>query len=385
MSKQSIQNLTITSIMVEENVRIGDDTKLQIAELAADIATNGLQDHLEVCELKDEGGVLILARGHRRLAAIKRLQTVNPEAYQTQFAGGIPCLVNKNSNRTELLERKADHGNMLQLSEWFELLQSVQIHKKLGLGQKDIVTKVAGVMDQIQPMKPGKSKEFSDLRVQIAGFEESKDHGKAGELKGLYDQKLFDYRRGMIQGLILPCECPDIVIVALRKAADGTVDERFKNVELPVLRANDIKKLRKAFKKDEDEMVDGVSKWNKRKPGPSFEQAWNEVLVETKQRESQKANGKKADKAMSAKDIKESAKDLLSRFGRNLAAHHAGSKEIDYAEVLAFDELVYKFELVAEHDTGLLDKVIKTAEKIEAEVQKDATVEAETTEVEATT
>lgn len=377
MSKQTLTTLSIESIVVEDNVRIGDDERLQIKQLAADIAANGLTDRLEVHNLKDEdGSPNVLARGHRRLAAIQRLAEVNPEAFTKHFAEGIPVVLHKGSDRATMSDRKADHGNMLQLSHWIEVVKSVGVLLVAGLTQKAIVTKLAGIIDLISPMKPKKRDEFDALEATAVEAEEKGDHTKAAEIRAVREQKEFEYRRGFIQGAVAPHQCPEIVMASLLYHADEPIDPVFEGIKLPALRSNDLKDLKKAHDKDMETLNDkGFCDYSRKKPGPAFDKAWEKVVAAAGKREADKASGKKAAKAMSAKEIQDDGKKLVSQFARTLCAYHAGNKDVDRANVVMWDEYVYKLELVATHDDAFLADLIKRGEEIEKDLVKDATVE----------
>ena len=382
MSKnQDLCTVAIGSIVVEGNHRMDDDEHNKIAQIQSSIVVDGLTDRLELCELLSEDGILVLARGHRRLTAIRRIEKQDPSRYQDLFGKGIEVLVNRESNRKELAERKADHGNTLQLTKKYEVYLSMRDGWLNGATEKELSVSNATLLDILFPPTGKKGQVLNDLQNQAAEALNAKDTKKAAELNAKWAEEYGKFRRGVTQGLLRPNKCPDIVRAALARAVgevivdgDGKVVTTYDKQYLPVLRDQDVVKLQKAHKADQEDDDQTVTP---KSFGTNFVEAWDEVIESEKDRVDKAEKGEKKAKAMSANDMKEHKGILSSTFGRALSDLHMGSKEVSGSDISKMDAQVYKFELVKDNDPKLYKQIMAAADKIEAKVTADATVEGE--------
>ncbi len=108
---------------------------------------------------------------------------------------------------------------------------------------------------------------------------------------------------------------------------------------------------------------DGVPKYNRIKPGPSFWEAWEKVEERLTKKAADKKNGVPVKKAKSAKELKEELAKWSSTGFRKLCTYHGGdSAALD--GLVDFDKIAYYAEVVAKHNPDAWAEVVADAEGI---------------------
>ena len=352
-----ISLIAFTALKMAANVRA--KSRYNVPPLMEDIRVNGLKTPLCVYEINP--GISEILQGHRRFRALSLLQETDPKRFKELFSKGIPCIVRDISDPRDVARFKVDHGNELSLTDPFELQLCASMLFNAGFSEKEVVIELAGLMDRISPMKPERRKEIEGLSTQAER-----------------DKAIFDYRRGLVQGLHNAHRCPLVVMAALEHKCDGEVVEGFENEYLPKLTTGQVSRLWKAHSDDlkiEDEK--GVKIFSKRRPGPKFREVWGKVVESSQKAASDKEEGVVREKAMSGKDMKAEITEgkWLSAFGQKLTKYHTGDKSV--GELTEYDYTCYCAELVKEADPKLWKQVVKAAKDAEAKVAAEVEVPAE--------
>jgi len=375
--KHIIRLIDWADVFTGKNVRLPNHMNTEA--LAADICENGLEVPIEVFEVKK--GKYEVIRGHRRYAAIEILSETQPERFNELFSKGISCLVIEGVSYDEAQILKIDHGNEMPLSDPMEvqLCASMLFHR--GLSEKAVVTRLAGLLDRIKPMKSNRRKEYEKILADIKVLEAN------GELEAVKTKKteaetfLFNYRRGMIQNYHSAYRCPNIVMAALWFKATGSRppedSDFFTKAELPSgLTYQHVAQLWKAFEADLKILKDGVPMYNKRLPGPGFEAKWSEICKSIAEAEAAKSSGETRTKAMSATDMQAevSSGKWLSAGFQMLSKYHASDATVDPSRLSELDKLGFYAEILAERAPDEWKEAVKLADNL-IEAQTAATKE----------
>lgn len=368
--------LPMKAIYMGRNVRL--PALMKIAELAADIAENGLLTPILVYEVKPRGFEVI--QGHRRLHSI---QSLAEEAFEKHFSRGIPVTVVTGVTYDEAQLMKVDHGNEVGLSDPMEIQLCGNILFSQGKSEKEAVIRLAALMDRIKPMKSEKLKKYQTMLAdaKLLTIKGMTEEAKA-KLKDAEDF-LFNYRRGYIQNIHNAWRCPTVVMAALYLKATGTAPEKgtdfFTEQKLPKgITYQHVTSLWKAFEKDlthKDET--GKLKYNKTLPGPDFTAKWNEICTElNKAAEDSESGGTRA-KAMSAGDMEKELTEgkWQSNGFQMLTRHHRKEEGVDTARLMALDKLAFLAELLSERAPKEWADAVELAEgiiKIQTEAQTQA-------------
>ncbi len=344
-----ISLIAFTALKMARNVRL--ENRYNLPPLMEDIRQNGLKTPISVYALKD--GVYEVLQGHRRTRAIALLKETDPKRFAELFKEGIPCIVREVSNERDVARFKVDHGNELSLTDPFELQLCASEFFRVGFKEREVVIELAGLMDRISPMKAEKRTAIENATTQADK-----------------DKILFDYRRGLVQGLHNAHRCPPIVMAALEHKATGEPVEGY-DTYLPKPTSSQVQGLWKAHSEDlEIEDGEGRKVFSSRRTGPKFNEKWEKLLESAHKADADKDAGVVREKAMSGKDMKAEVKDgkWLSGFGTLMTKHHAGDKSV--GDLTPYDETCYLAELVQEADPKLWKSVVKTAKAIETEINK---------------
>jgi len=345
-----ISLIAMVAIKMAQNVRL--ESRYNVPPLMEDIRVNGLKTPISVWK---DGDAYSILQGHRRFRAITLLKETDPKRFEELFGQGIPCIVREISDPRDIARFKVDHGNELSLTDPFELQLCASMLFNAGFSEKEVVVELAGLMDRISPMKAERRKEIDALKT-------------ASER----DQKVFEYRRGLVQNLHNAHRCPGIVMAALERKATGLPIEGFEKEYLPKLTTAQVTELWKAHSKDLEITDDkGRQVFSQRKTGPKFREKWSKLCESAQKAEQDKAEGVVREKAMSGKEMKAEVKDgkWLSSFGQLITKHHAGDKSI--GDLSEYDLTCYFAELVKEADPKLWKQVEKAAKAVEAKLQAE--------------
>jgi len=365
----------LAKVYAGRNVRLPANLKIQ--ELADDICENGLLTPISVYQAIKG---LEVIQGHRRFMALERISKSDPKAFKKLFPKGLPVTEITGVTYEEAQAMKVDHGNIIALVDPMELQLCANLLFAQGKGEKDVVTKLASLMDRIKPMKADKLKKYQTM-IQDAKLWEEK--GKPEEAKAKYAEAvvfLFNYRRGMVQNLNNAYRCPVIVMAALWLKATGEVppaDSDFATSDpLPKgLTYQHVASLWNAFQKDlTHKNPDGSLKYNKRVPGPDFQAKWAEIVADL----APKAEGSDAPrpKALSANELEAeiTTGKWVSKGFQILTRHHR-RETVDLGILGQLDKLAYYAELLAEKAPTEWADALKLAtgiEKLAADAVKQA-------------
>lgn len=356
-----ISLIAFVAIKMAKNVRL--ESRYNLPPLMEDIRANGLKTPISVYKDGEKYPVL---QGHRRTRAIALLKETDPARYKELFSEGIPCIVREVSGERDIARFKVDHGNELSLTDPFELQMCASMLFDVAYKEREVVVELSGMMDRISPMKAEKR-----TAIENASTQSEKD------------KILFEYRRGLVQGLHNAHRCPPKVMAALEFKATGEQIEGYDGEYLPKLTTSMVQSLWKAHSEDlKVEDGEGRKVFSKRRTGPKFNEKWDKIVESSQKREADKEEGVVREKAMSGKDMKTEIKDgkWLSDFGTLLTKHHSGDKSV--GDLTPYDETCYLAELVKEADQKLWKAVVKAAKAIEVRAQA-AVAEAEAAKVEA--
>jgi len=328
-------------IMLGGNVRL--KRNLRTRELAEDIRANGLKSRIVVGKIGKETHLIA---GFRRMAAIELGFKLWPNTLKGWFPGGkVPVIVKSGLSAEEIEAEKCDHGNMVGLSHKFEITLSVEHLRRAGLTEKDIATKLAGVLDTVYPLEPSARKKKDAFDEKIA---EARGMAKV-KLEAEKAEWYLGYRRGIIQNHVRIVRTPKVIWATEYYKAEGEKPEGFDGVNLPSrLTQSQIRKLDKAHKADMDDVtskVNGISKFSREIPGPLFSDLWASILEAEAKEGPMKAVRAKA---MSAKDMRTELTEgaWKSEGFRRLTAHHSG-EEIE--GLTQADAMLYYAELASKY------------------------------------
>lgn len=380
MSKSQFKQWILDKITEGRNVRLVQN--MNIPELGVDIGANGLNKKPQVLAVKD--GKVEIITGHRRIRAIKWLKVNDPVAYAKWFKGDlveVEILQGITYEQAQFL--KIDHGNEQPL-RGLELQNCANMLFDYELSEKQVVVRLATLLDSVMPMKSNKRKKLEELRTQLEQLIAVKAEPKLIVAKETeIVDFIFTYRRGAVQGLHNTYRCPDIVMAALYFKETGERPEGFdKSVPLPSrITTQDVTKLYKAFGADLDEVdVKGVCKFNKILPGPVFDAAWSGVLKDSQEKEDAKPGDRH--KSKSYKDLQLEAKGKWNSTGFQLLTKYHASEDIEMSFLKQEDALLFVAEILSERaptewaeavelSKGLVKEV--AAETKEVEAKKQAT------------
>jgi hypothetical protein len=361
-------------VYMGRNVRLPKNLKIQ--ELADDIAENGLLTPISAFEVKGRGFEVI--QGHRRALALKSLYDSNKARFKELFPKGIPISLIQGITYEEAQAMKVDHGNIVALVDPMELQLCANLLLSQGKGEKEVVTKLASLMDRIKPMKSDKLKKYQQMLSDAQLWREKKNEKEAEAKMAEAIKFLFDYRRGMVQNLNNAYRCPNVVMAALWLKATGENPPKESDfyTESPLpkgLTYQHVSSLWNAFQKDLTHTnPDGSLKYNKRVPGPDFNAKWAEILKDLEP----KAEGEEAprNKAFSQKELEEATRKWVSK-GFQILTKHYRRETVDLGALQALDKVAYFAEILSEKAPTEWAEAIKLAEGIEklnAEAVKQA-------------
>lgn len=364
--KSQIVKWTLDKIIFGRNVRLPQN--MNIPELGMDIGANGMNKRPTVFAVK--GGNVEIISGHRRVLSARWLKENDPVAFKKWFGKGeieVEVISDVSYEEAQLL--KIDHGNEQPL-RGLELQLCANMLFDYGMGEKQVVIRLAQLLDTIMPMKANKKKKLEELRTQLeqlVAVNAKKDLIKAKEKE--IEDFVFEYRRGACQNLHDVYRCPSVVMAALYLKETGEYPEDVdESLALPArITMNDVKKLYKAFKKDLEVTDDkGARKFNKELPGPDFEAAWKEVLADSEEKENAEPGSRS--KAKSHKELVAEAKDKWDSTGFQLLTKYHANEAIEMKHLKAEDKLLFVAEIVSERAPEEWAEMVKLCKGLTKEV-----------------
>jgi len=378
MSKSQFKKVPLDKIVEGRNVRLPQN--MNVPELGADIAVHGLQTRLLVIAVK--GGELEVISGHRRRRSIHWVKINNPKAYQKWFAGDqVEVEVVTGISYAEAQFLKIDHGNEQPL-RGLELQNCANMLFDYELTEKEVVVRLATLLDRLIPMKSNKRKKLEEMRANLAALQVKGDTKNADIQERAILDFIFEYRRGVCQNLHNAYRCPEIVMAALYFKETAEYPEGVKkSVALPSrITTADVTKLYKAFKEDLEQVdAKGARKFNQKLPGPVFNAKWKDVLQDSEDKENAKS-GTRA-KSKSHKDLMKEAGEKWNSSGFQMLTQFHANEDIEMALLKQEDALLFAAEVLSERapkEWGdillLMEDLVKgaAAEANEVEAQKAA-------------
>jgi hypothetical protein len=354
----------IKSLVMRANVRLA--AHYNVGPLKADILENGLLTPVTVFNISAKENEVI--RGHRRVTALLEIAIEDPKAFKKLCPNGIPVTILEGITYDEAQTMKVDDTNYQPLTDPFEVQMCSNVLFKAELNEKQVVLRMAGILDRIHPPNAKNRKSFAEIQSSLRIAEEA---GMAKEVKikqAELDDAIFKQRRGKIQNLHAAFRCPNIVMAALEYKATGAIPDDFKKEYLPPnLNYDQVKnQLWKAFLLDLelDKGKGGSLKYNKRTPGPNFLAKWGTICKTAKDLTAKQESGdtETRAKAQSGKTMQESK--WMSTGFTQLTNHHSG-QEINTDLLDGYDETAYFAELLKERSPKEWDDCLALAKGLE--------------------
>ena len=361
MQKSQYKQIALDKIIEGRNVRLVQ--YMNVPELAADIGANGLNVRPKVVAIKD--GFEIIS-GHRRIRAIKHLKDNDPVAYAEHFKNGmvdVEVLTGISYEEAQFL--KIDHGNEQPL-KGLELQNCANMLFDFDLSEKQVVVRLASLLDRVMPMKANAKKKLADMQVQLDQLIALKSEPKLIAAKQAeIVTAIFEYRRGAVQNLHNTYRSPSIVMAALYYKETGEYPDGFdKSVPLPArITTSDITKAYKAFATDLEETDEsGVRKYNKELPGPVFGAKWAEILNESKQKEDAQPGDR--NKSKSYKDLEAESKSKWVSTGFQLLTQHHMNKDVEVGFLKTEDKMLFFAEILSERAPDAWAEAVALAQNL---------------------
>ncbi|MCK4814308.1 hypothetical protein KA005_00945, partial [bacterium] len=219
------------------------------------------------------------------------------------------------------------------------------------------------------------------LRKDVATYHESGRQTDVPEKERQIAELLLNYRKGWIQNMKAIYRCPDIVMATMFLKATGErnwkgilsvdiADETYLPSNLQVDQAKN--KLWPAFKKDLAISVSGACPYNKRVPGPNFNEVWDAICVKSKEKENSPETVRA--KAFSKEELKTDSEGYNSQGFTMLCSFHRRDPEVDPNRLKELDRIAYFAELVSERggdEWTQLEALAKNLEALKIQEQKE--------------
>lgn len=337
---------TIEKFVPLEDLHVGVNVRinLMLDSLIPSIMQDGLHTPLMV------NSDLKVIRGHRRELSLNSIKKSNPERFAELFPKGIPVVQVTGATDVELAKLHVDQGNVLQLSDPFELQLASNMLFAVGMTEAEVANHLAGLIDVFAPMKPERRRELDKIR------------DTEGDIA--YFREYATLRRGYVQALRAAWQCPDVVMEALRYKATGILPDGKDEADMPRLTNAIVTKLSKTFGDDMGILnQNGVPKHSKIDPGPGFNAAWKDQVEKTIKNAGKEKNIRA--KAWGGTKILDQVKVLASLTLKALCLQHAG-KDVNASAIIEADMEMYYFELIKKHDPDLFAETINVGKEIEA-------------------
>ena len=361
----NLQYIDYKLLVLGENPRI--PSMEHIEELADDIEANGWQEPCTGLLLKSKE-VRIL-RGTRRTKANGLILERNPERFAELYPNGCPVFLLENLSEDEIVDTIIDHGQIQGLRDPMELQLAANMLFRVGKTERQVVTKLSGLLEMHTPMKSDVRKEWLE---KLEGVKIAREAGKfdwALQLQNEAEVFQFNNRRGKIQNIHNAYRCPVVVMQALWLKATGayhpdTSEDLQKSMPRTLTYAH-VASLYKAFKEDLKGDEEGLV--TKEQPGELFWAKWAEIGDKIQQAAKDKADGKTRAKAMAAGDMMKDVETAVwsSKAFRALTQYHAGDVNAPSKDVIQeADKACAAAEIVADGAPDLWADVVKMADAI---------------------
>ncbi len=362
-----LQRIEFARLVLGENPRI--PSMEHIEELADDIEANGWQEPCTGLLNKKTQEVRIL-RGTRRTKANALILERNPKRFLELYPdNAVPVYVMKDLSDDEIVETIIDHGQIQGLRDPMELQLAANMLFRIGRTERQVVTKLSGLLEIHTPMKSDIRKEWLE---KLEGVKIAREAGKfdwALQLQNEAEIFQFNNRRGKIQNINNAFRCPDVVMQALWLKATGeyhvdTSADLQKTMPRTLTYAH-VATLYKAFKDDLSADEEGLI--TKAQPGELFWAKWSEIGEKIQKAADEKLSGKTRAKAMAAGDMMKDVDTAIwsSKAFRALTLYHAGDKKAESKDVIqAMDKAAAAAEIVADGDPDLWTNVLEMADAI---------------------
>ena len=379
--KEELKDIQHDAIYRGRNVRLPGNANKE--ELYQDIKANGLKIPMVVFGVGDLYEVI---RGHLRDESLDRLKDEEPARFEELFPGGvIRCLVLSDITYEQAQLEKLDHGQENPLMSPMEVQLSMNFLFDAGYKEVEIAVQLAGLMNRVSPMKATTRKEIEQLQRDVEMYEKEGRFVDVEEKKKKIAQMYLDYRKGKIQNCKAIWKCPHIVMATMWYKATGgernwdgqldiNIDEKiYLPTQLQV--AQVAKTLWPAFKKDIDILENSKPKYNKRVPGPNFNEAWNKICEKSVEREN--TPDVVRPKAFSKDDLTTDEEKWDSAGFSLLCRSHRRETDVDPGVLKELDRVAYYAEILSERAPTEWAEAVKLAVGLEKEIiANNAEVEA---------
>lgn len=368
--QKEFKSVALSAIFAGQNVRLPG--LAHIDELYEDIKANGLKEPPWVFGVGNESYEMI--RGHLRLICLDRMKEQEPAHFIKLFPDEmVEVVVLSDITYEQAQIEKIDHGNENPLINTMEAQLCANLLFSNGLTEAQVATQLAGLMNRIKPMKADKRKELDMLRKDIETYRETGREADIPEKEKAIADLLLNYRKGWIQNMKAIFRCPDLVMATMWLKATGERNwegqlklaveaEDYLPSNLQVDQAKN--KLWPAFKKDLAISVSGACPYNKRVPGPNFNEAWDTICDKSKEKENAPETVRA--KAFSKEELKTDSEKYNSQGFKMLCSFHRRDPEVDPNQLKKYDEIAYWAELVAERGGDEWKQLVALAKNLEA-------------------
>lgn len=371
MNFESTQ-LAIVELFAGKNVRVSTDVELP--SLRADIEERGLTTPLTVYFDEEKKKHEILC-GHRRFTVITEIAKDDKDTFKRLFPKGkIPVLKVCGVSKERAQTLKVDGGTSVELKDPYETQLCANLMFDDGATDSAIANALSTQLCRTS-RNGGMKKETRNSLKELA--EKRQTARLAGDISKMrkLDKEMFklraDYHRGHVQALRAVWACPHIVMACKEFQATQMVPAPFAGQKLVPLTNSNVSKLLRAFK-DDLTVTDGnsIPKYTKERPGPSFNEAFKEIVDAVKAGGSTKVTRVKA---MSSKDMRAEVETgkWSSKGFRSLTLSHAGDK-VSGAVLKRLDKLAYTAEVIEEHDADAWANACAVFDEILAKLEKAA-------------
>jgi hypothetical protein len=331
----------ITNISIEKLIPCEDNPREILDEysLVPSLRENGIQVPLLVMPIGD--GNFRVAKGHRRLAAAKRIQTGSPEAFNAKFKQGLPCeVMSKDTSPVDFALALADHGESRTLSTDWELYMLCRLLTKAGLKREDVVKKMATVLNVAKPSRDAdtiaKLNELLKI-VEDAGDSPNRDSIRA-EME--YEELCVKQHTSIIQRFQSIAKLPKIAEAAFQYTCTGVVPDGYTEEELPKLKGDKYKPLyskKDGYLKDvENDMAE---------EHPLFNARFREMLEEQNT-----AKTGTTRKARSRKEVSKLRDGMESGIAKQILGFACNEPEHNEAQVRILDEKLQMLEWLEQEE-----------------------------------
>ena len=325
-----IQNIDIDLLIpCEDNPR----EILDEYSLVPSIREQGIKVPLKVMDLGD--GTYRIAKGHRRRAAAKRIQTGSPASFETHFKKGLPCeVMSKDTTPVEFALELADHGESRTLSTDWELYLLCRVLTRAGLKRDDVVKNMSTVLNVAKPSRDAdtiaKMNELLKV-VEDAGDTPDRDSIRA-EME--YEELCIKQHTGIVQRFQSIAKLPAIAEASFQYACTGVVPDGYTKEELPKLKGDSYKSL---YSKKDGYLKDCEN--GQSKDHPLFNARFAELL----EKQTSKKEGTTR-KARSRKEVKELHDGMESGIAKQILGFACNEPDHTESQVRVLDEKLQMLE-----------------------------------------